>query len=90
MAMADPDGKVWRGLLTVRGRYPVGSGDAFLGGMLVALERGEPWPHAIALGLGAACSNAEIAGAGRLDPERARALARVAEVRAAGGSRITE
>jgi 1-phosphofructokinase family hexose kinase len=80
VAMSDPDGNVWRGVLAARGRYPVGSGDAFLGGMLVALERGEPWPEAIALGLGAASANAELAGAGRLDPERARQLASTAEV----------
>jgi 1-phosphofructokinase family hexose kinase len=80
VAMSDPDGNAWRGVLAARGRYPVGSGDAFLGGMLVALERGEPWPEAIALGLGAASANAEVPGAGRLDAERARQLASTAEV----------
>jgi 1-phosphofructokinase family hexose kinase len=80
MAMSDPDGNVWRGFLAARGPYPVGSGDAFLGGMLVALERSEPWPNAIALGLGAAAANAEVAGAGRIDPERAHRLASNAEV----------
>jgi len=51
----------------------VGSGDAFLAGLLVALERGDPWPSAIALALGAAAANAESPGAGHLDPARARA-----------------
>ncbi|HLY48193.1 MAG TPA: hexose kinase [Solirubrobacteraceae bacterium] len=90
MAMAGPDGNVWRGWLDARGGYPVGSGDAFLGGMLVALERGEPWPTAVALGLGAASANAEVAGAGRLDPERARALAGAAEVRPASDTPMGE
>ena len=80
IAMADPDGNVARGFLTARGRYPVGSGDAFLGGMLVALQRGDDWPSAICLGLGAAAANAETAGAGMLDPGRARELASIAEV----------
>jgi 1-phosphofructokinase family hexose kinase len=80
MAMADPEGNVWRGFLAARGRYPVGSGDSFLAGVLVAREHGEPWPVAIALGMGAAAANAELAGAGMLDPERARALASIAEV----------
>jgi fructose-1-phosphate kinase PfkB-like protein len=80
MAMADSDGNVWRGFLAARGRYPVGSGDAFLAGALVGREDGEPWPAAIALGMGAAAANAELAGAGMLDPERARALASIAEV----------
>jgi fructose-1-phosphate kinase PfkB-like protein len=58
----------------------VGSGDALLGGLLVALERGDPWPAAIALGLGAAAANAESPGAGHMDPARARELAAQAEM----------
>ncbi len=75
MTMADPEGNLWRGSVAARGRYPVGSGDAFLAGMLVALDQGDGWPAAIALGLGAAAANAETPGAGQLDPERARQLA---------------
>jgi 1-phosphofructokinase family hexose kinase len=80
MVVADPDGARWRGRLYVRGRYPVGSGDSVLAGLLVALDRGEPWPRAIALGLGAAAANAETPGAGRIDPERALKLAEMAEI----------
>ena len=79
-ALAGPDGSVWLGAATPRGPYPVGSGDAFLAGMVCELERGVPWPSAFAAGLGAAGANAELAGAGRLVPDRAAALARSASV----------
>ncbi len=75
-----PDGAALLGRLFVRGPYPVGSGDAFLGGLVTALERGEPWLAALRLALGAAAANAEVPGAGRLDPARARTLAERAEL----------
>jgi 1-phosphofructokinase family hexose kinase len=84
MVLIEPSGAVWRGRLYVRGRYPVGSGDALLGGMLVALDRGDSWSEAMALGLGAAAANAEIPGAGRIDPARATELAAAAEIEALG------
>jgi 1-phosphofructokinase family hexose kinase len=90
IVMADPDGGMWRGVLAARGCYPVGSGDAFLAGMLVALERGEPWSQAIAMGLGAAGANAEVPGAGKIDPGRARALATIAEVHAPQSRELSE
>jgi 1-phosphofructokinase family hexose kinase len=80
MVVVDPSGKRWRGRLYVRGRYPVGSGDSVLAGLLVALDRGEPWPRAIALGLGAAAANAETPGAGHIEAARAVALAEMAEI----------
>jgi 1-phosphofructokinase family hexose kinase len=76
----DPAGTARHAWTPARGRYPVGSGDALLAGLLVALERGDPWPIAITLGLGAAAANAETPGAGRLDPARARELAAQAEM----------
>ena len=76
----DPEGCVHRGRLYERGRYPVGSGDALLGGLLAGLDRGDTWPDAIAIALGAATANAEIPGAGHLDPSRARELAARAEI----------
>ena len=39
--LAAPDGTLYEGVLYVRGRYPVGSGDSFLAGLVTALERGE-------------------------------------------------
>jgi 1-phosphofructokinase family hexose kinase len=82
--VATPDGSVLRARLYERGPYPVGSGDAFLAGLVTALERGDAWPPALRLALGAAAANAEQPGAGRLDAERARALADRAVVEAIG------
>lgn len=76
----DPEGRVHRGRLYERGHYPVGSGDALLGGLLAGLDRDDAWPEAIALALGAATANAEVPGAGRLDPARALELAARAEI----------
>jgi 1-phosphofructokinase family hexose kinase len=79
VVLAAPDGSLYEGRLYVRGRYPVGSGDAFLAGLVTALDRGEPWDAALRLALGAGTANSEIPGAGRLDPGRATALAERAE-----------
>jgi 1-phosphofructokinase family hexose kinase len=65
-----------RAMPPVRGQYPVGSGDAALGGFLTALDVGGGWPAAVALATAAAAANAETPGAGRLDGARAAALAR--------------
>jgi 1-phosphofructokinase family hexose kinase len=51
----------------IRGSYPVGSGDAFLGGLAVAYERGESLVKAARFGLAAAIANAQVPGAGVLD-----------------------
>jgi 1-phosphofructokinase family hexose kinase len=75
-----PDGSAWRGSLTARGRYPVGSGDAFLAGLVTALTGGGGWPDALAAALGAAAANAEVPGPGLLDGARARELAQQAVV----------
>lgn len=83
VVLATPDGTLFEGRLYVRGRYPVGSGDAFLAGFVTALDRGDDWESALRLGLGAATANAELPGAGTLDPARAAALADQAEVRQA-------
>lgn len=66
-----------------RGNYPVGSGDAFLAGILTALTAGDSWPQSAMLGLGAAAANAETRGAARLDPSRAREIAATADIRPA-------
>ena len=81
VTVAAPDGTRYEGALYERGRYPVGSGDAFLAGLVVGLERGDPWPDALALALGAAAANAELPGAGALDAARAAALATRAQIR---------
>jgi 1-phosphofructokinase family hexose kinase len=58
----------------VRGPYPVGSGDAFLGGMAVGLARGDDVTAAARLGMAAGIANAMLPGAGELDPETIPAL----------------
>jgi 1-phosphofructokinase family hexose kinase len=75
MVGVDFEGGCWRGVLEARGRYPVGCGDSFLAGLLVGFEQGGGWRRAAALALGAAAANAEMPGAGRLDPRRALELA---------------
>jgi 1-phosphofructokinase family hexose kinase len=69
-------GQLLRAVPPVLGRFPVGSGDATLGGFLTALDVGGDWAAAVALATGAAAANAEVPGAGRLDGARAVALAR--------------
>jgi fructose-1-phosphate kinase PfkB-like protein len=81
----DPAGTARHARTEARGRYPVGSGDALLAGLLAALDRGDPWPDAIAIALGAAAANAESRGAGRLDQSRARELAAQAQIRELSG-----
>ena len=81
VVLAAPDGTLLEGVLYVRGRYPVGSGDAFLAGLAVGLDRGADRADALRLALGAATANAELPGAGRLDPSRAEDLASQATVR---------
>lgn len=78
--LAAPDGTLYEGVLYVRGRYPVGSGDSFLAGLVTALERGSDWEDALRVALGAGAANAELPGAAKLDPSRAEVLAEQADV----------
>ena len=81
VVLAAPGGSLYEGVLYVRGRYPVGSGDSFLAGLVTALDRGGSWEDALRLALGAGAANAELPGAARLEPSRAEALASQADVR---------
>jgi 1-phosphofructokinase family hexose kinase len=65
------DGTRWTKLALpdLRGPFPVGSGDAFLAGLAVAYGRGEPLVDAARLGMAAAIANAQVPGAGVLDPD---------------------
>jgi 1-phosphofructokinase len=78
--MVTPDGRGLSAGLTAEGRFPVGSGDAFLAGLVVALDAGAEWGDALAAAAGAGAANAEQPGPGRLDPDRARMLADAAVV----------
>ncbi|MFN8622456.1 MAG: PfkB family carbohydrate kinase [Chloroflexota bacterium] len=73
----DADGAAWQvgPAAGVSGRFPVGSGDAFLAGMLFAWGGGAPFGERLRLGAGAAAANTEQPGAGLVDVARARALA---------------
>jgi fructose-1-phosphate kinase PfkB-like protein len=51
-----------------RGRFPAGSGDAFLAGLLAAFERGASPADALAAAADAGERNAMVAGQGRLAP----------------------
>ncbi len=53
-----------------RGRYPAGSGDAFLGGLLAGLDSGLEPPEALAQAQDAAERNAHVPGQGVLGPAR--------------------
>ena len=74
-AVVSRSAEVLRARLYERGPYPVGSGDAFLAGLVTALDRDEGWEAGLRLALGAAAANAERPGAGRLDAVRAVELA---------------
>ena len=58
-----------------RGRYAVGSGDSFLGGLLAGLDAGDPLAEAVRLGTGCAVANALVPGQGHFDVAVARAVA---------------
>jgi 1-phosphofructokinase family hexose kinase len=51
-----------------RGAYPVGSGDAFLAGLVVALDAGHDLAAALGAAATAAAANAAVPGAGELSP----------------------
>jgi fructose-1-phosphate kinase PfkB-like protein len=57
-------------------RNPVGAGDALVGGLAVALERGDPFGWAAAFGVAVAAASVETEKAGTLDAVRAEELAR--------------
>jgi 1-phosphofructokinase family hexose kinase len=78
--VADAEGGGWEGQSDGGGVFTVGSGDAFLAGLIVGLERGDQWPRPLALALGAGAANAEVPGAGSLTRKRAELLADGAEV----------
>jgi 1-phosphofructokinase family hexose kinase len=56
-------------------RNPVGAGDSLVGGLGVALERGEPFGAAAAFGVAVAAASVETERAGVVDAARAAALA---------------
>jgi len=64
----------WHDAPRVSVRNPVGAGDAFAAGLVLALADGEPFEEAVAAALATAAASVETAGAGDVDPARVRAL----------------
>jgi 1-phosphofructokinase family hexose kinase len=73
----------WHPAHAVTVRNPIGAGDALVGGLAAALERGETLERAVSAGLATAAASVETATAGELDPARA------AELEAAGEPPLT-
>jgi 1-phosphofructokinase family hexose kinase len=73
--LVTPDGAALTGTLDAHGRYPVGSGDSFLAGLVVARAAGAGWDDALRLALGAAAANAAVPGAARFARADAERLA---------------
>ena len=65
---------IWLPAPTVTVRNPIGAGDALVGALAAALERGEPLAAAARAGVAAGAASVEVPLAGDLDPARWRAL----------------
>ena len=78
-AVADGAAVNWYGAHPVAVRNPIGAGDALVGGLAAALERGATLADAVSAGMATAAASVERATAGEIDPARA------AELEAAGG-----
>lgn len=75
-SVAVDDTQRWRaGRTGAPGRYPVGSGDSYLGGLLAGLDRGDSFDGALRLAAGAATANALVPGAGVFAAEDAALIA---------------
>ena len=78
-AVAGPDGEAWMDAPAVDVvRNPVGAGDALVGGLAIALERGEPFADALAHGMATAAASVETDVAGLVHAARVAALRRPA------------
>jgi 1-phosphofructokinase family hexose kinase len=73
-AYRDGEGGVWIDAPTVTVANPIGAGDALVGGIVDALDRGVDWVDAARWGVCVASAAVEHPLAGRVDAERARAL----------------
>lgn len=67
--------RAWVPAPEVRVSNPIGAGDALVGGLAHALERGRTWLEAVRWGVSVASAAVEHPTAGRLDADRARELA---------------
>ncbi|MGI8417362.1 MAG: 1-phosphofructokinase family hexose kinase [Nakamurella sp.] len=74
VALAGPGLKVWLPTVRVTARNPIGAGDSFLAGTMLARERGNDWPAAIRFGMATAASSVENDGTGVVDSTRVAAI----------------
>ncbi|QNE45530.1 hypothetical protein F1C58_00345 [Glaciihabitans sp. INWT7] len=75
-SIAVDDSSRWRATWTgAIGRFPVGSGDSYLGGLLAGIDRGDPFDDALRLAAGAATANALVPGAGVFTADAAAQIA---------------
>ncbi|MDI6910248.1 PfkB family carbohydrate kinase [Nocardioides sp.] len=78
--LSTPEGpSVWA-RTPVTGRFAVGSGDAFLAGLLTARQSDSTWEDALRLATAAAAANAETPGAGVVAAQRVRELVPLVEM----------
>jgi 1-phosphofructokinase family hexose kinase len=73
-AVADGTAVSWHPAPAVTVRNPIGAGDALVGGLAAALERGEALEAAVSAGVATAAASVETATAGEIDPARAAEL----------------
>ena len=66
-AVAITDRDAWVALPLAAGRYPIGSGDTFLAGLVIGLERDLSVPRALAYASSAAAANTQVPGAAIFD-----------------------
>lgn len=74
VALAGPGLAGWLPTFRVSARNPIGAGDSFLAGTMLARERGADWSTAVRFGMAAAASSVENDGAGVVDPGRVAAI----------------
>lgn len=70
----DGDGAVHARIPSMQGRFPVGSGDSFLGGLLAGLDRGQRLGDALRQATAAGVANAMVPGPGRFERDAAEQL----------------
>lgn len=78
--LSAPDGPPLWARTPVTGRFAVGSGDAFLAGLLTARQSDSTWEDALRLATAAAAANAETPGAGAVTGPRVRELVPLVEM----------
>jgi 1-phosphofructokinase family hexose kinase len=86
LALSD-DGPVSLPPVTRRGRFPVGSGDCFLAGLLTGLDRGEDLTSSLWLAQAVAAANALVPGQARFERADVDQLSRELRPSSAGAGR---